>query len=78
MTRVLFVDDEPQILEGLRDMLWRKRGVWEMTFAVGGEEALAEIEKGSFDVVIADMRMPRIDGAGVLQEVREFSPRPSG
>lgn len=74
MTSVLFVDDEPQILEGLRDMLRRKRDVWEMTFLVGGEQALSEVETRSFDVVIADMRMPRIDGATLLQEVRVRHP----
>jgi len=74
MNRILFVDDEPRILDGLRDTLRRERKRWEMVFAVGAEAALAECEKQPFDVIVSDMRMPRMDGARLLAIVRERWP----
>ena len=71
MRRVLFVDDEPRILEGLRRMLRPQRHEWEMAFAPGGEAALAMMEASPFDVIVSDMRMPGIDGAALLCAVRE-------
>lgn len=58
MRQVLFVDDEPRILDGLRRMLRPLREEWEMAFAPGGESALAMLEAHSFDVIVSDMRMP--------------------
>jgi HD-like signal output (HDOD) protein len=75
MRRVLFVDDEPRILEGLRRMLRPQRHDWEMAFAPGGEAALALMEASRFDVIISDMRMPGIDGATLLCRVRDLYPQ---
>jgi HD-like signal output (HDOD) protein len=72
--RVLFVDDEAAILEGLRSVLRPQRREWEMVFAHGGPAGLAEVEGSKFDVVVTDMRMPIIDGAGLLTRVRELQP----
>lgn len=66
MIRVLFVDDEPQVLDGLRVALRAQRHRWTMSFALGGEAALELIAKEPFDVVVTDMRMPRVDGCQVL------------
>jgi putative nucleotidyltransferase with HDIG domain len=74
MKRVLFVDDEPHILDGLRNLLRKQRGEWEMLFALGGEAALAELERGSVDVIVSDMRMPGIDGVTLLRRVKELYP----
>ena len=75
MRRVLFVDDEPKILEGLRRMLRPQRHDWEMAFAPGGEAALAMMEASPFDVIVSDMRMPGIDGATLLSpRARTLSP----
>ncbi len=75
MRRVLFVDDEPRILEGLRRMLRSQRHEWEMAFAPGGEAALAMMEALPFDVIVSDMRMPGMDGATLLCRVREVYPQ---
>ena len=75
MRRVLFVDDEPRILEGLRRMLRPQRNEWEMAFAPGGEAALALMEASPFDVIVSDMRMPGIDGAALLCRVRDQYPQ---
>jgi len=48
MKRVLFVDDESKILDGIRRMLHADRKRWDMEFAVGGEAALQACEAGSF------------------------------
>ncbi|HTV60036.1 MAG TPA: response regulator [Verrucomicrobiae bacterium] len=74
MKRVLFVDDEPRILEGLQRMLRPQRNLWEMDFASSGQDALSMMEAGSYDVVVTDMRMPRMDGARLLDIVREKYP----
>jgi HD-like signal output (HDOD) protein len=72
--RVLFVDDEPAILEGLRVVLRPQRREWDMVFALGGPAGLAEVESSSFDVVVTDMRMPVLDGAQLLTRVKQLQP----
>lgn len=72
---ILFVDDEAHILNGLRRSLYIKRTDWNMAFAGSGEEALGLAEKTKFDVVISDMRMPGMDGAALLDEIRRRLPR---
>ncbi|HLL25373.1 MAG TPA: response regulator [Kofleriaceae bacterium] len=74
MNRVLFVDDDATLLAGLRNVLFRDRKRWEMVFATGGEAALAEARKQTFDVVVSDLRMPNIDGATLFKALREEAP----
>jgi len=69
MKRILFVDDERHILNGLRRQLHGFRKEWEMTFVPGGTEALTTIEDGPFDLIVTDMQMPIVDGARVLEHV---------
>jgi HD-like signal output (HDOD) protein len=73
-TRILFVDDEVAILDGLRDLLRKERRRWDMVFAVGGAEALEELARRPFDVVVSDIRMPGIDGAQLLTTVQARYP----
>ncbi len=74
MKRILFVDDEKQILDGIRRLLSDQVDVWEMQFALGGEEALKLCQVSRFDVVVSDMRMPGLDGAMLLGQVRILIP----
>ena len=74
MKRILFVDDESMILDGIRRMLYAERKRWDMEFALGGEAALQACERSSFDVVITDMRMPGMDGATLLAHIRDRYP----
>ncbi|MBI2383484.1 MAG: HDOD domain-containing protein [Gammaproteobacteria bacterium] len=75
MMRILFVDDEPGILQGLRDALRRQRSRWDMVFVDGGTVALDAMGDSPFDVIVSDMRMPHIDGAQLLARVREDHPQ---
>ena len=74
MKRILFVDDESKVLDGLRRMLYSERKNWDMQFVLGGEAALLACEATSFDVVVSDMRMPGMDGATLLGHVRDRFP----
>lgn len=61
--RILFVDDEPSLLDGLRDALRPLRRRRKMTFVPGDEEALDVLRHEPQDVVVSDLRMPSMDGA---------------
>jgi len=72
--RILFVDDEPNILDGLRRMLRSMRKDFELHFAENAREGLALMDQNNFDVVVSDMRMPGMDGAQFLAEVQVRHP----
>jgi len=72
--RILFVDDEPNVLQGLQRMLRPLRDEWEMTFVSSGAEALQRLAQAPFDVIVSDMRMPNMDGAQLLTEVMQRHP----
>ena len=67
--RILFVDDEPQILRGLARMLRPMRHEWDIDYAENGRDALAKLEAEHFDVIVSDMRMPGMSGAEMLAQV---------
>jgi len=70
--RVLCVDDEPNVLAGLERTLYEQ---YEVTTATSGAAGLDMLEKeGPFAVVISDMRMPEMDGAAFLSQVRQQAP----
>ena len=66
--RVLVVDDEENIRHLLLVVL--KKAGYEPTAVGGAQEALALLEQQSFGVVISDIRMPDLDGRGLLREIR--------
>lgn len=74
MKRILFVDDEPHLLEGIQRMLRVQRKEWQMYFANSGKQALAMLGSDPFDVIVTDMRMPEMDGAKLLEHVQERHP----
>jgi response regulator RpfG family c-di-GMP phosphodiesterase len=70
--KILFVDDEVPILDGFKRILHRE---FQVETAVGGEQGLASIRNnGPYAVVISDMRMPGMNGAEFLAQVRETAP----
>lgn len=72
--KILFVDDDPNVLAGLRRMLYPLRQEWQTAFAPGGREALEVMEREAFDILVTDMRMPVMDGAQLLEEVKSRHP----
>ncbi|PYX95051.1 MAG: hypothetical protein DMG71_10630, partial [Acidobacteria bacterium] len=70
--KILFVDDEPAVLEGYKRLLHKE---FSIDTAVGGVEGLTAIaQRGPFAVVISDLRMPGMDGVQFLSKVRTASP----
>ena len=74
MRRVLFVDDEQRVLDGLRDMLRKHRKKWDMHFALGGQEGIRALDAGGVDVLVTDMRMPGVDGVALLRHAHQHHP----
>ena len=72
--RVLFVDDDRNILDGLRRMLRSMRKEFDPFFAENGTEALKLMDENEFDIVVSDMRMPGMDGADLLTEIQKHYP----
>jgi HD-like signal output (HDOD) protein len=74
-TKILFVDDEPDILRELQRSLKSLKDYWDMSFVEDGENALEVLEKEVFDVILSDLRMPGIDGLRLLELVKFKYPR---
>jgi len=72
MARVLVVDDEPKLGRLVSEALALDGHA--VTRAGGGRAALAELQKEAFEIVVADLRMPDVDGLGVLQAARARTP----
>lgn len=71
--KILFVDDEPAVLEGYRRILHKD---FQLQTAPGGEAAIADLEQnGPYAVVVSDMRMPGMNGLELLSCVRKISPQ---
>lgn len=74
MKRVLFVDDEKLVLDGLRRSLISLRKDWQMEFCQSPKAACDLVSRQPFDVVVTDMRMPGMDGAELLAVVARVLP----
>ena len=72
--RVMFVDDEPQVLRGITRMLDCADVDWEIETAGGGAEALEMLESDPVDVLVSDMMMPGMDGSQLLEQVADRFP----
>lgn len=69
--RILLVDDEPLILKGLKFSL--EQDGYETDTAADGEEALAKMRNGGYDIVLLDVMLPKLSGIEVCQNIRETS-----
>ena len=72
--KVLVVDDEKLIVKGIRFSL--EQDGMEVTCAYDGEEALRLAQENKFDMILLDIRLPKMDGFEVCQAIREFSNMP--
>ncbi len=69
---ILIVDDESEMRVALETTL--KREGYPYVSAEDGAEALEKFKNGSFDLVISDVRMPRLDGVNLLREIKQRAP----
>ncbi len=72
--RILFVDDDAFLLEVLRAGLRGKAAQWSMRFVSDPREALEACRQESFDLVVADVRMPGMDGVSMIEAMRQDNP----
>jgi len=73
-TRVLIVDDEPQILRALRINLQARQ--YDVVTATDGAEALREARARKPDLIVLDLGLPDLDGVEVIRRIRAWSPVP--
>ena len=69
--KVLVVDDEKLIVKGIRFSL--EQDGMEVDAAYDGEEALEMAREKEYDIILLDLMLPKLDGLGVCQQIREFS-----
>lgn len=67
MQKILVVDDDPEILEIISDVL--QNAGYEIESALDGRVAIEELENSFYDLVITDLNMPEVDGMGVLKHI---------
>jgi HD-like signal output (HDOD) protein/CheY-like chemotaxis protein len=72
--RILFVDDQQEILKTHRQSMQKYSGQVEMMFAVGAEAAMDVVRSERVDIVVTDMHMPGVDGAMLLGAIKEDHP----
>lgn len=69
--RIIFVDDEPNVLQGLRRSLRHTKKEWESCFVDSGKEALAMVETFKPDLIVCDVMMPNMNGYELLNLLRQ-------
>ena len=74
MKNIVFVDDERELLDGLRARLYKHRHDWNMQFLLSGDEAIAVFEQQHVDLIVSDVRMPGMDGGQLLSVVKQRWP----
>jgi two-component system, OmpR family, KDP operon response regulator KdpE len=74
MSRILVADDEAAIRKVVRDAL--EKAGHDVETAIDGEEALGLFETGTFDLVLTDLNMPKLDGLELVRRVRRSSAIP--
>lgn len=77
MIRVLVVDDHPIVREGLRSLIRQQSDMTLVGEADDGTKVVSLATTLKPDVITIDLRMPSIDGIGVLRQMRELSPSPA-
>jgi HD-like signal output (HDOD) protein/CheY-like chemotaxis protein len=75
MIRIVFVDDEPNVIHAMRRAMHCMRNEWDMDFVSSGPEALQCLASNPADVIVTDMRMPGMDGWQLLAEVKRLYPQ---
>ena len=74
MKKIIFVDDEINLLQGLKRSLRSKMDEWDMLFLESGSETLDVLKKERYDIIVTDYRMPEMNGIELLEKVKEKYP----
>jgi putative nucleotidyltransferase with HDIG domain len=74
MTRILFVDDDQRVQDGLRRMLQPYRSEWQTAFVSSGAQALQALTESTFEVLVSEARLSDMSGADLLAEVQRRYP----
>jgi DNA-binding NarL/FixJ family response regulator len=72
--RILFVDDEQDVLDGIKRALRKMQSKWRMSFASSADEALVLCERRPFQVVVTDLMMPGINGIDLIKQLNQDFP----
>lgn len=75
MIRIVFVDDEINVLQAMQRTMHGMRGEWNMEFLTSAAAALDSLAKVPADTIVSDMRMPGMDGWQLLAEVKKRHPQ---
>lgn len=71
--RILFVDDEPKVLQGLQRALRSQTDMWDMFYVSDGAKAIELLNQGDYDAVVLDVKMPGRSGLELLAEIKTNS-----
>jgi len=74
MKRILFVDDESNVLSGIKRHVKVMQDEWHVSFATSAKQALEIIALKPVDVLVTDIRMPGMNGVELIQKVQESYP----
>lgn len=74
MSKILIIDDEKVIRATLREILEYEK--YTVTEAQDGEEGLAKLQEDDYDLVLCDVKMPKMDGIEVLEKAKELEKSP--
>ncbi len=72
--RLLVVDDERSVLDGLRRILYRRKNEWKLEFVSNARDALSAMRTHHYDIVISDLKMPGMNGVVFLEKVKRKYP----
>ncbi|HLP16609.1 MAG TPA: response regulator transcription factor [Bacteroidota bacterium] len=75
MMTILIADDHPIVREGMKQIIAKAQDMTIGGEALNGQEALALLDKGSFDALVLDINMPGRDGLEILKDVRRDHPQ---
>lgn len=73
--RILIVDDDPLVCKSLEILLSKEKGMEIVGVAQNGSEALQRCEETTVDVVLMDIRMPKMDGIKATREIKKLRPK---
>ncbi len=72
--RILFVDDDRNVLDGIRRLLRCRKNEWKIEFVTRGTQALKVMKDTHYDIIVSDLKMPVMDGVELLEKVRKRFP----